>query len=450
MKYLSIIFICFLLLAGCREELPSTSLELSEERISCTKEGGEYNIMINGRYDWTTDNTSDWIHIRKNDGNALISIDENDRGYRQSTVGFLTDGIKRTEILITQEHSDFFSISQESAHIKYKGEEFSLTITCYDRWKVATDSEWVSFSTTEGNGPEAITIFVSRNDGKEAREGSVTFSFGEKSIKMDITQEMAPYIELEKQTVDFDGDGGQAKVLYLSNSDIIVSCTDDWIRIIETDNNINIVKFEVLRNISEAREGRIRISSAIDQEIFSEIIIRQGQKIDHPRLSFAEGTQMVLSSREPIRLTPVFEDMTDKTLKWSSDNPETASVNNEGLVNIHNGGLCTITAVNSFHNVKAQIRLDIRPKAEGMTVMFGKQNMNENPVAVRFPGETMEIKVILEPSDAYADDLTYFSSDETVAKINGTIITCLKQGKAEIFIESSYQSLRQSYIVTVL
>lgn len=450
MKYLSTIFICVLLLAGCREELPSTSLELSEDRISCTKEGGEYNIMVDGRYDWTTDNTADWIHIRRIDGNALVTIDRNEGGNRQSTVGFLTDGIKRTEILITQEHSDFFSISQESAHIKYKGEEFSLTITCYDRWKVATDSEWVSFSTIEGNGPEAITIFVSRNDGKEAREGSVTFSCGEKSIKMVITQEMAPYIELEKQTADFDGDGGQAKVLYISNSDIIVSCTDDWIRIIETDNKINIVKFEVLRNISEAREGRIRISSAIDQEIFSEIIIRQGPKIDHPRLSFAEGTLMVLSSREPISLTPVFEDMTDTTLKWSSDNPETASVNNEGLVNIHNGGLCTITAVNSFHNVKAQIRLDIRPKAEGMTVMFGKQNMNENPVAVRFSGETMEIKVILEPSDAYADDLTYFSSDETVAKINGTIITCLKQGKAEIFIESSYQSLRQSYIVTVL
>ena len=84
-----------------------------------------------------------------------------------------------------------------------------------------------------------------------------------------------------------------------------------------------------------------------------------------------------------------------------------------------------------------------------MHVMFGTQNMNENPIAVRFPGETMSITLTMSPADAYCDDVTYFSTDDSVAAIIGNVIYCLKPGIAEIYIESIYQSIRQKYTIFV-
>ena len=142
--------------------------------------------------------------------------------------------------------------------------------------------------------------------------------------------------------------------------------------------------------------------------------------------------------------------MSDKTLKWSSDNEGIATVDDNGRVTIISGGICTITATNAYHGLQVSITLDIRPKATDMKVKFGKQDMNENPVAVRFAGEAITISVTMDPEDAYCEDLTYLSSDESIAGISGNIIRCLRAGKVEIFIESAYQSLRQSYILTIL
>ena len=84
-----------------------------------------------------------------------------------------------------------------------------------------------------------------------------------------------------------------------------------------------------------------------------------------------------------------------------------------------------------------------------MHVMFGMQNMNENPIAVRFPGEKITITVTMEPSDAYNEDITYFSTDESVATITGNTIHCLKPGRTDIYIESIYQSMQQMYTIFV-
>ena len=77
MKHFSLIFIFTLLLAGCRDTLGPAGLELSENMISCPAEGGDFLIEVDGRPDWTTDNTVGWISVRRTNGNASIHIDRN-------------------------------------------------------------------------------------------------------------------------------------------------------------------------------------------------------------------------------------------------------------------------------------------------------------------------------------------------------------------------------------
>ena len=437
------------LFCGCQDRLPSMSLELSESVIECSNSGGEFEIGISGRPDWTTDNTAEWISVRKTAEGAVIIIDSNHGADRSRTVSFKLDGKSLAGIDIHQAHSNEFSVEKNDFTIGYKGGSITAVITCFDIWEASSDSKWIELDKTEGIGPHELVIDIALNTSEEARSGKVTISNKDTSLSINILQALSPIVEVESEEVRFDGDGGQKDVLYMSNTDVKITCADPWIRLIDHGSSTRKVSFEVLRNSGGTRQGCIRIESAEDSEIFKDIVISQGPKIDHPALSFEEGTYLALSSKDPVQLHPVFTDMSDFTLQWSSSDPQIATVEKSGIVTILTGGTCVITAMNPYHGVEASITLNIMPMATEMYVMFGTQDMNENPIAVRFPGENLEITVTMNPADAYCGDVTYFSTDDSVATIIGNMIHCLKPGAADIYVESVYQSIRQKYTIFV-
>ena len=142
--------------------------------------------------------------------------------------------------------------------------------------------------------------------------------------------------------------------------------------------------------------------------------------------------------------------MTDTSLIWRSDNPQIANVDQNGKVTIYGTGECRITITNTYHNVSAEILLNIRPTAESMTVMLGNQNMNINTTAVRYPGEKMTIKVLLYPEDSYDGDIICISSNSEVVKTDGLNVECISEGMATITVESLYHKLSYSFRIIVI
>ena len=437
------------LLCGCQDRFPSMNLELSESAIECGNDGGEFEVEINGRPDWTTDNTAEWISIRKSAEGAVIIIDRNPGGKRSRTISFRLDGQTSAGIDIIQAHSDEFSIDRNEAAIGYKGGSVIIGITCHDIWEVSDDSEWISLDKTEGKGPQQLVLEVAPNPSDKERKGKVNISNKKKSLTVNILQAPKPVVDIEDEDVYFDGDGGQKDVLYMSNTDVNIICNESWIRLIEHGSSIKKVSFEVLRNLGDIRTGKIRIESADDRDIYKEITVSQGPKIDHPALSFKEGQELTLESKDPITIHPIFTDMTDLTLEWKSDNTEIAEVDSSGNVTIHKGGTCMIIAKNAYHGLEASISLRIMPKATSMTIMLGTQNMKDVSIAVRFPEEKFELSVIMDPADAYMGDIIYFSSDPTVGEIVGHTLHCLENGIATIYAESVYQGIRESFTLMV-
>lgn len=449
MRRLILIISFILMLCSCRDELPEAGLVLAEKAIGCSSEGGEFEIPVEGRPDWATDNTADWISVRKSGKDALVIVDRNPGMARHGKIGFKLDGRTYDYLEVRQESSDEFSVDYSDISIGYKGGLVVISLTCFEEWTADTEAEWICVDKQIGNKPAQIALDIDRNPHKEERQGVVSFHSNGKTLTVNVKQTQSPVVEVEQNEVEFDGDGGQTSVLYMSNTDVLITCKNDWIRLIQTDQSVKKVSFEAKRNLGDSRKGVIRITSADDADIFKDIVIKQGPKIDHPALSFEEGTKLEISETGTIQLHPIFTDMTDHSLSWKSSDTQVASVEEGGFVNIHSGGTCIITARNSYHSVEASITLDIRPKAIEMYVMFGMQNMNENPVAVRFPGEKITIMVTMDPADAYHEDLTYFSTDETVATITGNVIHCLNPGRTDIYIESVYQSIRQMYTIFV-
>lgn len=342
-----------------------------------------------------------------------------------------------------------FKISQNSKIISYSGDSFTVSITSSKEWIIETKYNWIHTDIDSYNGSCDVTISVDASDERSERSGEIAFIQDTDTLRLNIIQEAKPFIDLASEILETDGDGGTFDILFLSNSEVEVTCSDEWIRLIRHSQG-NIITFEVLRNMYSAREGHILICVTSDKDISRTIKIKQGERVPHPSMSFEEGSQLSVTDDEVFTLHPIFVDMTDTDLTWSSSDPEIANVDNAGNVTVYKTGQCTITASNQYHNIETSITLDIRLKAQQMTVFFGNQDMMQTPVSSRFVGEKIPVEIILTPDYAYSEDLILFSSDSEVADFEGNVLHCLKAGKTEIYVESSFNGLYYNFSVFVI
>lgn len=443
------IILSLLLFISCNPYTVEEQLDISPKLIECENEGGTFEITISGPLDWFTNNSANWTSVNKKSGTAVVTIDKNNGPERTNTITFRS-GIQRADLEINQKRSDIFTIDISEAEVSHKASELKIKVECYDSWTISTKAKWITSDIQQSTMPQEVTFSISRSEEKTQRTGTVEFECNGRTICLTITQAPGPYIALEKDQVEIDGDGGIVRILYISTTDVNITTDDSWIRLTDTDPTTRKVAFEVLRNLSGSRTGEIQITSASDNEYFKTLTIIQGEKIDHPAIRFKEGYEMEISSRESFTLTPIFEDMTDNTLTWSSDSPEIASVNQNGTVSIFDSGTCTITAKNSFHNISTNIKLLIKLVASDIKIMLDNQDMEKNPVAVRFPGEKLKVYAYVYPEDSYTEDIVCISSDPSTASVDGMTIICHNPGNTVISIESLYHNIRKSFNLIVI
>jgi uncharacterized protein YjdB len=101
----------------------------------------------------------------------------------------------------------------------------------------------------------------------------------------------------------------------------------------------------------------------------------------------------------------------DKTLKWTSSNPNIATVDENGKVKAVGGGDTTIT-VKSKNGKEASCEVKVTSKIE--SISLNKSNITLSK------GTSETLKATINPSDATDDKtLTWKSEDENIAKVDG-------------------------------
>lgn len=444
------IFILLLCLCSCSKRHHVDHIDISTYEIHFDREGGDAQVQVSATSQWRTVVEARWLRCRYiSEGIYHLTAPANDSAARAGHILFIC-GSDSARVDITQEAGKHLSLAPERVTLSHRGGVDTLLLTCYTQWSISSKSEWIGTDSTNGEGPQKVAIKVSPNESAEESSGSVTFISEDLERTAYITRLARPFIKLDKESVQIDGDGGYITSLYLSNYPVEVVNPTPWIRTVNHDTLSHTIYIEVLRNMEyEDREGSITLRSSNDSLIFTTLTIRQGEKIDHPAVEFAEGGKMEVGSREPFTLHPIFTDMSDSTLIWSSENPDAATVDQNGVVTVIKSGTTVIKALNPHHNLTAEIALDIKLIAEGMTIMLGNQNMVENPVAIRFLGETQKVTAILHPSDSYNEDIICYSSAPDIVSVSGMEIKCIAPGSATIYVESQYNQLQRSFKVIV-
>ncbi|MFR0558996.1 Ig-like domain-containing protein, partial [Pseudoscardovia radai] len=146
--------------------------------------------------------------------------------------------------------------------------------------------------------------------------------------------------------------------------------------------------------------------------------------LDQSALTLTEGDSATLTA------TVAPSNATDKTVTWKSSDDSVATVSN-GKVTAVKAGTATITATSS-NGKSATATVTVNPATvpvTGVTISTDSLKLVE--------GQNGTLTASVTPSNATDKTITWSSSDDSVATVNGGIVTAVKAGTATITATSS-------------
>ena len=197
-----------------------------------------------------------------------------------------------------------------------------------------------------------------------------------------------------------------------------------------TSSNPNIATVDNTGKVTAVGGGTatITVKSQNGKEASCEVKVTskiESISLNKSNITLSKGTS------ETLKATINPSDTTDdKTLKWTSSNPNIATVDNTGKVTAVGGGTATIT-VKSQNGKEASCEVKVTSKIE--SISLNKSNITLSK------GTSETLKATINPSDATdAKTLTWKSEDENIAKVDGNgKVTGVGTGTTNITVTTS-------------
>ncbi len=156
-------------------------------------------------------------------------------------------------------------------------------------------------------------------------------------------------------------------------------------------------------------------------------------------------TTIELGSSEVLKATLICDNPIDYSAKWSSDNEDVLTVDEEGYLKTHKKfGDANITAEYEFNGVtyKDTCLVHVGVPVEGVDLNKGKLELKE--------GETFQLVAEFDPKDSTNTKCYWFTNDESVAKIDESgVITAVGKGSTKVFVVTDFGNFYSSCEVEV-
>ena len=152
----------------------------------------------------TTASTVSWGSI--NDGVAFFAGYANGGEYFNATFYWMYCSLETLtdeevlKVIQWNENPSSFSISTVSETVTANGSSFNVDIESENPWTASTQSDWITLSSTTGSTDATITVTVAYNQ-FATRTGTVTFTDGEDTLTLTVTQQennLIPIMKLYK------------------------------------------------------------------------------------------------------------------------------------------------------------------------------------------------------------------------------------------------------------
>lgn len=165
-------------------------------------------------------------------------------------------------------------------------------------------------------------------------------------------------------------------------------------------------------------------------------------KLKEKGISFSPNTIM-LENGASSRLTVIWnpDNVSDKTLEWSSDNINVADIDNDGVVYAMGSGTAIITAKSKNGKI-AQCEVTVTQPVTQLSINYSTYDF--------YQGSSVQLSASVEPSNATDKTLKWSSSNTAVATVdhNG-LVTGISPGQSIITVKTS-NDLEITCLVTVM
>lgn len=216
-------------------------------------------------------------------------------------------------------------------------------------------------------------------------------------------------------------------------------------KIIWKSSNPTVASIDQLGEITAISEGVTNIILSTEDEKITTSYTVLVKKITVPVTDISLNlNHSYLFRNETVQLetTVVPENASNKTLIWSSDSPDIASVNKKGFVTANSVGKALITVSSESDDIRKSCMIYVKQKASSFYFAPAKGHL--------YKGEELQISTFFLPIGSEKRELEWSSLNENIATVdNNGKVHALEDGEAKIIAKAKDVSLSAEYTLTV-
>lgn len=180
----------------------NVTVETSADLSSYPSDGGEFTVTVTSDGDWNITSDSQWMAVTPSGGiknkatDVTVKVAKNTdfEGRRGKLTVKSGSTVKSLEVY--QKSSEQLSLSASTLNCGAAANSTSLTVTANADWTATTDQAWCSITPAAGSpGETVVTVKATENTGQTAREAVITFTAGQNSATVKLTQ-YSDYIDV--------------------------------------------------------------------------------------------------------------------------------------------------------------------------------------------------------------------------------------------------------------
>ena len=243
----------------------------------------------------------------------------------------------------------FLTVSPESLSFSESGGSKTVSISANYPWTASTSGTGFSVSPSSGEGSGSVTVTAAAASSADMANGTLTVRSEGLSASVKLTQDPKTTV-LVGNAAEVPAEGGIVSVDIQYNTDYNVeveSSAKSWITFNGTKAlSTGKLEFTIAANTgADARSGKVTIKDKSGKADPVTLTITQKAYVPVTGVSLdVTSAELEIGESISLQATVKPDDATDKTVKWSSDKPAVATVDENGKVDAVATGTAKITA----------------------------------------------------------------------------------------------------------
>ena len=234
-----------LFLVSCEGEenaLPDGfSFNFNPKEVTIPATGGGVTVAFTAPYDWSIDNTADWIQVTPNSGTkgdiiVEVKVGANPaRESRNATISVTLPEFEFSQSLqVTQLAWDpSLALTEQLINAPLEGSTATFTVKATSDWAAAADVPWITVSPESGGfGETEVTVTVAANPVALEREGVITVAGEGQSASLTVKQAAADEaLNLSLEAIEAKAAGEAITVNVFTTLEWSAVAADEWVSV---------------------------------------------------------------------------------------------------------------------------------------------------------------------------------------------------------------------------